>query len=257
MKYLLALLPLCAAVGCSARPAPTNPSPPVPSAETVAYRRDTQTLRGVLCRPTGEGPFPAVVLVHGDFGLTDWEKARAQELAAAGFVALAVDLYHGQTVSNVLDAHIMDRAMPDEQVQGDLQAAVDYLSGRADVRREAIGIVGWDSGGGYALDAAVHDARLRAVVICYGRVMTEPKSLAPLRAAVLGIFAGQDEGISAETLRQFESAMKKAGKRLAGVEVYPRCKHGFMNPAASERSSADAAAAWKKIVAFLAAELKN
>jgi carboxymethylenebutenolidase len=256
-KRSLLLGPLLALLGCTAGP-PTGPAATV---ETVVFRADKPTLRATLVRPAGQGAFPAVVLVHGDFGLTNWEKEQAKRLAERGYVTLAVDLYRGEVVTNLLDAHIMDRAMPEDQVQGDLKAAVDYLVGRPDVRGEAVGIIGWDSGGGYALDAALHDRRLRALVICYGRVLTEPASLAPLEASVLGIFAEQDEGISPAMLRQFESAMHKAGKRLAGVHTYAGCKHGFMNPRAPDESTPDAsrasADAWDKIEAFLAAELKR
>jgi carboxymethylenebutenolidase len=259
MHHRLALLAVLAA-GCSATAPPTPPAPAAPTEEMVAYRPGVPDARVTLCRPGGDGPYPAVVLVHGDLGLTDYEKQRARRLAEVGFVALAVDLYHGQKVETVLDAHIMDRAMPEEQVQGELKAAVDYLVSRPDVRGDAVGIIGWDSGGGYALDAALRDARLRALVICYGRVLTEPASVAPLRAAVLGIFAGQDEGITPDTLRQFEAAMKKAGTRLAGVEVYPGCKHGFMSPITPDAEASPfapeaSADAWKKIEALLAAEL--
>jgi carboxymethylenebutenolidase len=266
MKQQLVILPLFLMAGCSGQPTATQPEPAGGNrsetvVEAVSYHSGTQVLRGTLYRPAGTHQLPAVVVVHGDFGVTDSERDKARRLADAGFIALVVDLYRGQAVTNVFDAHIMDRAMPEEQVQGDVKAAVDCLAGRQDVRRDAIGIAGWDSGGGYALDAAIHDPRLRAVVIGYGRLVTDPASLAPLQASVLGIFAGQDEGISPETIGQFRAAMKKAGKRLAGVEVFPGCKHGFMNPTSTDAPSPEAARAsadaWSKIESFLAAELKR
>jgi carboxymethylenebutenolidase len=217
-------------------------------------------VRGVLFRPSGIGPFPAVVVIHEDCGLTDWVKDQARRVSERGYVTLAVDLYRGQVVNDVMDAHILERGLAEDRVTADLRAAVDYLASRPDVRPDSLGVLGWDMGGGYALNAAVRDPRLRAAVVCYGRLTTDPERLAPLRASVLGVFAGKDEGITPETLAQFRAAMAKAGKRLAGLHVYPDCRHGFMNPAglhgdgpAPEASIADA---WAKIDAYLTAELK-
>jgi carboxymethylenebutenolidase len=242
---------------CAAKPA-TGPDV---VAEAVSYRSRGETVRGLLYRPAGEGPFPAVVVVHGDYGLTAGVKEQARRLGAKGYLVLAVDLYRGQVVSDLMDAHILDRGLPEDRVLADLKAAVDYLVGRPDVRADSLGAVGWDSGGGHALDAAIRDPRLRAVVVCYGRLTTDPELLAPLQASVLGIFAGKDEGITPEIIDQFQSAMRRAGKRVAGIHVYPECGHGFMNPAtphASDSFAASAAAdAWEKIEAYLAAELQR
>jgi carboxymethylenebutenolidase len=218
-------------------------------------------VRGLLYRPAGQGPFPALVVIHEDHGLTDWVKEQAKRLCDKGYVVLAVDLYRGQVVTDVLDAHIMDRGLPEDRVLADLKAAVDYLAGRKDVRASALGVIGWGMGGGYALDAAVRDPRLRAAVVCYGRLTTDPALLASLRASVLGIFAGKDEGISPETIDQFRAAMQKAGKRVADTRIYPACGHGFMNPSSPYTSGAPPAEAiadaWNKLEAYLDAELNR
>ena len=194
----------------------------------------------------------ALIVVHEDHGLTPWVKEQAQEMTKRGYLVLAVDLYRGEVVDNLLDAHIMDRGLPEDRVMRDLKAAVDYLAGRDDVKADAIGILGWDSGGGYALDAAIADPRLQTAVVCYGRLTTDPARLATLHGSVLGIFAGKDEGISPETIEQFRAAMQKADKKLAGVHTYPDSPHGFMHlPRAS------ASDAWDRIYSHLSAELKK
>lgn len=225
----------------------------------VSYPSGKETVRGVLHRPAGDGPFPAVVVIHGDFGLTDAITEHARRLAKQGYVTLAVDLYRGDTPKDLMDAHILDRALPEARVRGDLKAAVDYLAGRADVDGAAVGAIGWDSGGGNALDVGLADSRLRAVVTCYGRLPADAETLRPLKASVLAILAGDDEGIDAATREAFRAAMGKAGKRLAGLHVYPRCGHGFMNPLDPNKvdaaASAASAAAWKEIEGFFAREL--
>jgi carboxymethylenebutenolidase len=245
--------------GC-ARPA-ARPGGPAPAVEDVSYGAGGDTVRAVLHRPAGAGPFPALVVLHGDFGLTDGVKEQARRLAEIGYVTLAPDLYRGVRPRELLDAHIMDRGVPEDRVQADLKAAVDYLSARPDVRREALGVIGWDSGGGYALDAALRDSRFRAVVVCYGRLTTDPVLLAPLKASVLGLFAGKDEGISQETIESFRKAMQKAGKRVADLHVYPDCGPGFMNPKPSPNDAPGppeaVADAWARVERYLDAELKR
>jgi carboxymethylenebutenolidase len=218
-------------------------------------------VRAVLFRPAGNGPFPALVVVHGDHGLNDAVKAQARRLAGKGYLTLAIDLYRGEVPANLMDAHILDRGLPEERAGADLKAAADYLTGRPDVRREALGIFGCDMGGDYALEGARADPRLRAAVVCYGRLITDSARLAPMRAAVLGIFAGKDVGIGPETIAEFRSAMQRAGKRLAGTHVYPGCSPGFLDAdstAGKEPAAARAREdAWGKIDAFLNAELKR
>jgi carboxymethylenebutenolidase len=151
--------------------------------------------------------------------------------------------------------------LPEEQVLANLKASVDHLAAWSDVRKDQIGVLGWDMGAGYALDGAMRDPRLRAVVVCYGRLSTDPAALGKLQASVLGIFAAKDEGISPDTIKRFAAAMKKAGKRLAGPHVYAECDNGFMDPANPDtpRASATAATAdaWRRIEAFLAEELQR
>jgi len=116
-------------------------------------------------------------------------------------------------------------------------------------------------GGGYALEGAMHDVRLRAVVICYGRLFTDPKRLSKLSGSVLGIFAEKDEGISPDTRKRFQNAMAKAGKHLSGLHVFAGADNGFMDPESPYRDSPPSAAAiagaWRAIDAYLAAELKS
>jgi carboxymethylenebutenolidase len=254
-RLLVPALWLLALGGCA------RPGAPAPAVEDVSYAAGGDTVRAVLHRPAGAGPFPALVVLHGDFGLTDGVREQARRLSEMGYVTLAPDLYRGEWPRELLDAHIMDRGVPEDRVQADLRAAVDYLAARPDVRKEALGVIGWDSGGGYALDAALHDPRLKAVVVCYGRLTTDPALLAPLNASVLGLFAGKDEGITPEIIESFRRAMLQAGKRVADLHVYPDCGPGFMSPRPSPTDVPGppeaVADVWSRIESYLDAELKR
>jgi carboxymethylenebutenolidase len=258
VRFCLSVLALSLLGGCAAKPVAPEPGD---SMQVVEYGAGKEAARGLLYRPAGVGPFPGLVVVHGDYGLNEAVKEKARRLADRGYAVLAADLYRGEVVTELLDAHIMDRGLAEDQVLANLKAAADFLAGHPDVRADGLGIVGWDSGGGYALDAALHDPRLRAVVTCYGRLTTDPELLASLQGPVLGLFAGKDEGISPETVEQFRAALGKAGKRLGGIHVYADCPHGFMDALESAPTEpavrAARADAWERIEQFLAAELKR
>jgi carboxymethylenebutenolidase len=220
----------------------------------IELKSGKQSFHALRFQPPGKGPFPAVVIVHGEFGLTDWTRRQAVRLAEKGYLVLAIDLYDGELPKTIEEAHILERGLDERRVVAQARTAVDYLEQLPIARKDALGILGWDAGGGYALDAAIRDKRLKAAITCYGRLTTDPAQLAPLAARVLAIFGGKDEGIPAATIEQFQKAMQKAGKSLA-VQVYPKCGHGFMDSTSpyldGPPDQAAVADAWAKIEAHL------
>lgn len=280
MRTTIALLLCCLLLGC--RPAPSGKMPdskaPVednssdtdtepgqksePTLGSIDYPAGKETLHGFLCRAEKAArPSPGLVLIHDANGLNGWAKDQAYRLSSRGYVVLAVDLYRGDVPKDLMDAHILDRGLPEERALGDLKAAVDYLATRADVNPDALGAIGFGMGGGYALEASVHDSRLRAVVNCYGRLITDPKLLAPLRATLFCVFAGKDEGISMDTIAQFVQAMNKAGKTMKDPRFYADCGYGFLDPANwptyGKPKEGDIKDAWHWIDDFLDRELKH
>ena len=242
----------------------TAPGPSVPPAEEVTFSSVGGQGRGLLLVPgKGETPRPAIVVLHGDFGLNEIIRRHARRLADKGYLVLAVDLYRGEQIkqNDLMHAHEVDRALEEERVRADLRGALDLLVRRQDVKSTGVGIIGWDMGGGYALDTAIVDPRLAACVSCYGRLTTDPAELRKMKGAFLGIYAGKDEGNPRETLAAFEEAMKEAGKPPPTLRVFAECDHGFMNPSAATRlGPADEKAtseAWEAIETFFAATLRR
>lgn len=227
--------------------------------EKIVLTSGKDKLTAYRYRPAGDGPFPALVVLHGDFGLTPWVKQQSRWFAEKGYIALAVDLYRGELPKDIEEAHILERALPEERVLRDLKAAIDHLTSRPDVSKVRLGVIGWDMGGGYALVGAVHDRRLRAVVTCYGRLITDAKTLGKLNASVLGIFAGKDEGVPPDTINRFRAAMKKSGKSLT-TQVFAEAGSGFMDPDSPNHDGLPAKTsireAWRRIEAFLESELR-
>jgi carboxymethylenebutenolidase len=216
--------------------------------------------RALQVQPQGKGPYPAIVMLHGDFGLTAWTRKQANRLAEKGYLVLALDLYDGELPKTIEDAHILERGLEERRVLASIKAAVDHLESLSTAHKGPIGIIGWDCGGGYALDAAIADRRLKAAVMCYGRVTTDPRKLASLECNVLALFGGKDEGIPPATIEHFKKAMAKAGKS-ASIHVYPECGNSFMDPDSPYfEGKADHAAiadAWAKIDAHFDKTLRK
>jgi carboxymethylenebutenolidase len=223
----------------------------------VSYRSGDETVNGILYTPAGKGPFPALIVIHEYWGLNDWVKQQAARLAEQGYVALAIDLYRGKVADNPDLAHELMRGVPEDRAKRDLRAAYDFLSSQPNVRKDRIGSIGWCMGGGYSLDTALAVPQLAATVINYGHLATDPAELKSINAPILGLFGGQDRGITPDDVKKFQEAMEKLGKKIQ-VKIYPDAGHAFENPNNKQGYRAeDATDAWQRTVDFLAATLKK
>jgi len=221
----------------------------------VSYKSGDETVSGILYTPQGKGPFPALVVIHEWWGLNDWIKEQASKLADQGYVALAIDLYRGKVATTSDEAHQIMRGVPSDRANRDLLAASAYLRSLTNVNPTLVGDIGWCMGGGYALDLAIADPKLKVAVINYGHLATDDASLKKINAAILGIFGGQDKGITPADVNQFESQMKALGKTVE-IHSFPNAGHAFQNPNDQRYRADDAAEAWKLTVAFLAKYLR-
>jgi carboxymethylenebutenolidase len=225
--------------------------------KAVSYKSGDDTVNGVLYTPAGHGPFPALIVIHEYWGLNDWVKQQAAKLADQGYVALAVDLYRGKVADNAELAHELMRGLPEDRATRDLRAAYDFLAAQANVKRDRIGSIGWCMGGGYSLDTALAEPQLAAAVIHYGHLATEPSELKKINAPILGIFGGQDRGITPDDVKKFQQSMKQLGKKIE-VKIYPDAGHAFENPNNKQGyRPEDAADAWQRTLDFLTATLKE
>jgi carboxymethylenebutenolidase len=225
----------------------------------ITFKSGEEEIKGFLAEPEGSGPFPGIVVIQEWWGLNDWIKDNAKHFAAKGYVALAPDLYHGKVTDNPSVARQLMSGLPRDRAIRDLKATADALAARDNVRKDHLGCIGWCMGGGYSLQLALHDPNIQACAMCYGAGITDPDKLQPLHATVLGIFGEEDKGIRAQDVRAFEDALKKAGKKVAGIHFY-EAGHGFMRPSNGpsknpEYRESAAKDAWKKIDQFFAQTL--
>ncbi len=222
----------------------------------VSYRSGDETIHGVLYLPQGKGPFPALVVVHEWWGLNEWVKQQASNLAHQGYAALAIDLYRGKVATTADEAHEIMRGVPEDRANRDLLAATAYLRTLTTVDAKRMGSIGWCMGGGYAFDLAVLDPKLKVAVVNYGHLAADDSTLKKIHASVLGIFGGKDVGIPAADINKFEKQMKALDKKVE-IHIFPDAGHAFENETnlkAYRKEDADNAR--KYTVDFLAKNLK-
>ena len=225
------------------------------TSKTVSYKSGDETVQGVLYTPEGKGPFPGIIVIHEWWGLSDWVKDQASTLSDQGYVTLAIELYRGKVATTAEVAHELMNGLPEDRAKRDLHAAFEYLSSQPNVKKDRLGSIGWCMGGGFSLDVALQEPTLRAVVINYGHLVTDPQSLKQINASVLGLFGAHDQGIT-PSVPKFESGLKELGKSV-DITIYPDAGHGFENPVNKDGYRPDDAAdAWKRTVKFFAATLK-
>lgn len=247
---VLALATLCLAAATLAAPARAA------NTETVTLRSSTGTTTGYLAVPGKPGRYPALVVIHEWWGLTPWVKSETRKFADAGYVALAVDLYHGKVTNNPKMARELMTHLPHARAINDMKAAFNYLASRKDVEPNHIGSVGWCMGGGYSLQLAIHEPRLAACVVNYGELPTDRNELRKITAPVLGTFGGKDPVITPAEVTAFEKTMKELHKPLS-AKTYPDATHAFEDSAnKAGYRPADAADAWTRTITFLNKTLK-
>lgn len=223
----------------------------------LPYVAGDEATVGYLAVPEGEGPFPSLVIVHEWNGLVDRVRRIADDLAAEGYVTLAVDLYDGRTGSNAEENTALVgevRADPAKMI-ANVNSAVDYLKARPDVTGR-VGAMGWCFGGGIALSFGLDGENHDATAIFYGNLIDDPARLAALSHEVYGTFAQLDQGIPPDAVAAFEAALRSAGIEN-DIHVYDDVNHGFWLHVDEDPGvrSAPALDAWQRLKAYLARTL--
>jgi carboxymethylenebutenolidase len=187
-----------------------------------------------------------ILLIHEWWGLNDHIRGWADRFGDLGYRAIAVDLYDGKVATKPEEARALMEAVKQEEANAKHRTVLNAL--KAPGRKLAT--IGWCFGGGQSLQASlVYPEAVSATVIYYGPLITDHTKLSVLKGPMLGIFAKQDASITVEKVQAFESAMKRAGRKL---EVYfYDADHAFANPSGNRYNSEAAKAAWEVTRAFL------
>ncbi|RIK93067.1 MAG: carboxymethylenebutenolidase [Proteobacteria bacterium] len=226
----------------------------VTTGREMQFESGGERVRGYLAAPDA-GRGPGVLVIQEWWGLVDHIRSLCDRLARDGFVALAPDLYRGETASDPDAAGRLMMGLEIPRAARDLDAAVTALLSESSVTGAKVGAVGFCMGGQLALYAATRNPKIGAVVDFYGVHPNVKPDLAKLEGAVLGIFAERDEFVPPEAARKLEADLRAAGKRVQ-CTIYPGVDHAFMNDTRPDVYSAETAArAWAEMTSFLRAEL--
>lgn len=180
-----------------------------------------------------EGPRPGILVVHEWWGLNDYAKFRARELAKLGYSALAVDMYgEGRTAEHPKEAMAFMQAATAkaEIVSNRFQAGLDLLKAQPQTDAERIGAIGYCFGGKVVLDMARQGLPLAGVVSFHGALMPAVRATpGSIKARILVEHGADDSMITAEQIAAFKAEMDEAGADYRFVSL-PGARHGFTNP---------------------------
>ncbi len=226
---------------------------PTADVEIPAYR----------AMPATGGPFPVVLVVQEIFGVHEHIKDLCRRFAKEGYLAVAPELYARQgdptkfTDWKQLFAELVNK-VPDAQVMSDLDAAVAWAgkSGSGDVKR--VGVTGFCWGGRITWLYCAHSPQVKAGVAWYGRLVGETSPLQPkypidvvaeLKAPVLGLYGGQDQGIPLADVEKMRAALA-AAKNPSEIVVFPEAGHGFNADYRPSYRAEDAREGWRQALTW-------
>lgn len=206
--------------------------------QTIEYKVGDTTCKGYLAYDDStDAKRPGVIIVHEWWGLTDYPKRRAEQLAQLGYVAFCADMFgDGKTTSDPKEAERLITALgktPDVAAAR-RQAAFDVLTKQPQVDATRIGAMGYCFGGAQALAMARAGMDLKGVVSFHGSLGTEsPAKKGAVKAKVLVCHGAADPMVKAEQVQKFEKEMDDAGVDWE-VNVYAHAVHAFTNPDADK-----------------------
>jgi len=229
--------------------------------ESVTIATKNLDLPARLVVPPGaeDGPAPGLVVLHDSSGLDDATLQTAIRLAGLGYSVIAPDLFaRSGGPKDTSDKGLLDFTLSlfDSQIIGDVLAALHWLAARDDVKDGQLGVVGWGWGGAYALMAAAHDARIRAVADIGGHItyplLTAPRPGSPLNfvadieGAVFAAYPENDPTIPRNEIERMSSRLIEHD-RIGEVKVYPNTTARFW----LDDSLPQTAALWRRLENFL------
>ena len=247
--FLLALLP-CRATAAG---------------EAVTYEVGGETVRAYLARPPktpasraslAPPDVPGLVVLHEMWGLNDQIMGVADRLSRLGYLAIAPDMYRGKLGADPGLAQEMMRALNEDRAVSITKGAIDFLRKLDHASGRPVGTVGFGMGGRISLATALQGADVQATVIFYGKVETTREALAPLKAPLLGIFAGRDAGIPKDDVNKFQAALKASGKD-ALIILNEGLGHGFMNEERADFEAEYNKDSWIRLRKWLGAKLPS
>lgn len=224
--------------------------------EMVEFKSNGGTCSGYLA-VADSGSGPGVIVLQEWWGLVDHIKDVCDRFSAAGYTALAPDLFHGETTSSPDEAQKMFMALNIAETEKDMRGAIDYLLAHDACSSAKVGTVGFCMGGQLSLYAAcANPEKIGACVMYYGVHPEVHPAMADLQAPFLGFFAEHDGFITPDVVKKLDADLKAAGAQ-SEIHSYPGTQHGFFNDTRPEQyDEAAAKDTWERTLKLYEATLK-
>jgi carboxymethylenebutenolidase len=227
--------------------------------EWVKVKNGDREVTSFVVYPEVKEKAPAVVVIHEIFGLTDWVRGVADQLAEAGYIAIAPDLLSGAGPkgggSDSFKGEEVRKAimsLPPDQVTADLNAATAYVA-KLPACDGKVAVGGFCWGGGQAFRFATNNKDIKAAFVFYGTGPDKAADIGRIAAPVYGFYGGNDARVNA-TIAASTELMKKASKTYEPA-TYEGAGHGFMRAgedpagnAANKKARDEAWARWKELL---------
>jgi carboxymethylenebutenolidase len=242
----------------SAQPAP--PTDALKSGWMTRKSKDGKDVRLYFAYPGNivKGkPIPALLVLQEWWGVNDDIQQRARDFATKGFYAVAPDLYYGKATDDPAQAKILHDAMTDATSMTAMKTGLDLLleeAGNGIVDARHVCSIGWCMGGQESLLVSLADTRVKATVIFYGPLVTDPEKLKNLKGPVFGIFGNNDAAPSPADVDKFRDGLKTAGKADVTIYQFDSVGHAFASRAAEKLglyNEAKSNEAWAKLWIWL------
>jgi len=230
--------------------------------EWVDVKYGNRVVKSFLVFPEVKGKATAVVVIHEIFGMTDWVRSLADQLAEAGYIAIAPDLLSGAGPDGGGSGAFTDRsgvgqairALPPDQITADLNAVADHVT-KLPAANGKLAVIGFCYGGGQTFRFATNRPKLDAALVFYGQGPESAEAIAKIKAPVYGFYGGNDARVN-ETIPKSQELTKAAGKTFEPV-TYEGAGHGFMrageDPANTNEANKKARdQAWARVKEILA-----
>ena len=222
--------------------------------QMIEFPTNGTTTRGYLSLPEG-GSGPGVIVLQEWWGLVDHIKDVADRFAGEGFVALAPDLYAGDSTTSPDDAGRMMMALEIDATEKVLRGATNWLASHDATRGNSVGVVGFCMGGQLALYAASKNPSVGACVDFYGIHPNVNPDFGAIRCPVLGLFASEDGFVNPEAVSALEAKLDEHGVDKT-FHTYQGVGHAFFNDSRPQAYDAEAATdAWGKVLSFFRGSL--
>lgn len=259
--------------------APPPPGPAIPAAQEgapdalaksprhgeyvdIALEGSAAPLKTWVVYPERKEKAPVVLVIHEIFGLTDWIRAVADQLAAEGFIAVAPDFLSGMGpdgggTSALKPEEVRERirALKPEDVSARLNAAKDWAL-KQPAAAQSFACIGFCWGGSQTFHYATAQPALATAVVYYGTAPTDPGALGAIACPVLGLYGGDDARVTS-TVEATSQAMQAAGK-VYGPIIFDGAGHGFLRQQDGREGANEKAArqGWAETIAWLKKQLR-